>query len=65
MNYLQDANVNKPVTYTTKKALTVREKILTTSALYLKVEAPPRATCNSRRQAPTVHSAATATTPLR
>lgn len=63
MNYLQEENVNKPVTYTTKKALIVKEKILTTSALYLKVEVPPRVTCNSKRQAPTVHSAAIATTP--
>ena len=63
MNYLQEENVSKPVTYTTAKALTAREKILTTSAHYLKVEARPRATCNSKRQAPTVRSAVTATTP--
>ena len=42
MNYLQEESVNKHATYTIKKALTVREKILTTSALYLKVEATVR-----------------------
>ena len=63
MNYLQDANVNKPVTFTIKKALTVREKILTTSALYLKVEAPPRVICNLKHPVLTVHSAVTVITP--
>ena len=63
MNYLQDANVNKPVTFTTRKALTVREKILTISAHYLKVEAPPKVTCNLKHPVPTVHSAVTAITP--
>lgn len=62
MNYLLEENVNKPVTYTIKKALIVREKILTTSALYLKVEAPPRVTCNLKHPVLTVHSAATAIT---
>lgn len=63
MNYLQEENVSKPVTFTTKRALTVREKILTTSAHYLKVEARPKVTCNSKHRAPTVRSAVTATTP--
>jgi len=63
MNYLQEENVNKHATYTTRKALIVREKILTTSAHYLKVEAQPRATCNSKHPVPTVHLAVTAITP--
>jgi len=60
---MQDVKERTPATCMTEKVSTARARILTTSALYLKVAAPVKATCSSRQLQQTGRSVATATTP--